>query len=93
MRKGWASLVSIPAAAFLVANAAPSSAQDLSAKVETWLKTEWEAAAKIPDLSPHAIHWVLEMWWYPDAVELDRLRDEVRGRPDHPQAHLLPQYE
>lgn len=62
-------------------------------EVRTWLQAEAASFDGLPDLKGHSITWRLEFRWIPPAADLERLRKEVAGKPDHPERANLEQYE
>lgn len=62
--------------------------------VQAWFEAEWSAnGPEIPDLSGHSVTWRVEFRYVPPAAELDKLRKEVTGKPDHPDRFTLENYE
>lgn len=71
----------------------PAVAQPTVAEVQAWFDSEWDAAKSLPELGDASIGWRLDLVYIPPRSELERLRREVPGKPDHPEKHLLQAYE
>jgi len=61
--------------------------------VRAWLDQELSSASKVPDLSGHSVTWRVELWYVPPPEELERMRKDIAGKPDHPDRQTLECYE
>lgn len=62
--------------------------------VQAWFDREWNSPLVTPELvAGHMVRWREENLYVPPKAELDRLRKDVRGHPDHPERGLLARYE
>lgn len=57
--------------------------------IQAWFQSEWDAAARDYDLSGVKIRWRVDGLKVPPADEIARLRESVKGRPDHPEKGYL----
>jgi hypothetical protein len=83
----------IIAAVVLSIQSAAAQRIELREQVRAELAQRWQQSDGIPDLSPCVVSWIQEQWWHPSDAEMTRLREEVRGRPDHPERSRLASYE
>ncbi|MCL4740593.1 MAG: hypothetical protein KJZ54_00155 [Phycisphaerales bacterium] len=69
------------------------SADDTLERLESWLSRAWEEAQTLPSIPDASLRWRVEDRYVPTQAELDALRNEVAGRPDHPKRPQLNIYE
>ena len=69
------------------------TADDTLARLKSWLDRAWEEAQTLPSISDASLRWRVEDRFVPTQAELDALRKEVAGRPDHPKRPQLNIYE
>ncbi|MFG0285729.1 MAG: hypothetical protein ACF8R7_15025, partial [Phycisphaerales bacterium JB039] len=70
-----------------------AGAQAVLAEVEAWINSEIEEARRGPSFRDCSVAWTLELHNAPAPKEMDRLRESVRGRPEHPDGARLAAYE
>lgn len=64
-----------------------------SGAVRAWFEEEHTRGAQLPVLGPVLLRYTVEFLEVPSSEDLHRLREEIRTRPDHPDASLLEAYE
>jgi len=64
-------------------------------ELQRWFAQEWKdaAAKKVPDLDGLKVTWQIEDHWAPPADEVRRIREELKGHPDHPDRIIVPIWE
>jgi hypothetical protein len=70
-----------------------AAAQVDPARVEAWLRKEWSRASRFPSIKGFSIRWRVEQYSTPPKEEIERMRSEIHGKPDHPEQHSLKFYE
>lgn len=73
-------------------NGAPMLGVD-EKQVAQWLEQAMKSAAEPLKLGECSIEWQREVHYTPPMDEILRMREEVRGKPEHPALTLLAQYE
>ncbi len=77
----------------LALSAAASAQSPTQEQVQAWFVAELAAAEAFPNFGDHAMHWIVEVHFVPLPAELERLRSEVAGKPEHPDRQSLADYE
>jgi hypothetical protein len=62
-------------------------------RIEAWLETEWARCSAWPRLDDLVVRWRVEFHYVPGDDALAKLRAEIAGKPGHPRAWQLSEYE
>lgn len=69
--------------------ASPPTEHDIRA----WLESECKSTLSLRDAEGKLFRWHTEYFYVPPPSQLQKWRDEVKGKPEHPQKRLLDKYE
>ncbi|MBX3402480.1 MAG: hypothetical protein KF699_03610 [Phycisphaeraceae bacterium] len=56
---------------------------------QQWFDAEWERAGRKPEWEWISIKWTQEDRWVPPQAEINRIRRDIAGKPDHPERLVL----
>jgi hypothetical protein len=77
------------AGSFCYSVASPPTESD----VRAWLGSEAKSAPSLRDAEGKLFRWHIEYFYLPPADQIQKWRDEVRGKSEHPKKRLLDKYE
>ncbi len=83
----------MPVFCFMPVAARGQPAEESLERLKTWLARAWEEAQALPSIDGASLRWRVEDRFVPPPAELDALRREVAGKPDHPKRPHLNIYE
>nr|MBP9899147.1 hypothetical protein [Gemmatimonadales bacterium] len=62
-------------------------------EVREWLGSECKSTMSLRDAEGKLFRWHIEYFYVPPTSQIQALREEVRGKPEHPKLKLLEKYE
>lgn len=87
--------IAVIVSCFAHSNACPAAAFQPSsaARAEQWFNEALSASREPVELNGCTVEWIQEIHYTPPMAEIIKMREDVRGKPEHPDRPLLVQFE